>query len=402
MIKDNTYTKNNVCLGLFNLLVFLVCSFLLIFITESKNKVTVIFYIIMIGLATGSAFLAQNINKKRFNIFFYAFSACILVFLLGFRNYSGIDDPQYRYMFEVSKSIGPINYFMSINKIEPGYLVINYFVGLFTNNYFFVQFISSLIPLVIFYYAFYNLKDSCNIAICVFLLSTILLFQILASALVRIFIASSIVFYSFKYIMNKNSLKYIISILIASLFHYSALIMLIFVYLAFPKEKQKINLVFYCLIVIVLSFIVFKYAGFFFSSFISDRYLAYSTGLSSISIGSFDTLPIILCLFVMEKYIKKGYTSTYKSMLLIYFFSLIYSLLSSVGGLGRIVYYTNTAMFILFPVLVSNIKKDNLLLKCIISGCVISYGFLFIYMTKFNNIHSAMQLFPYCNIWFTI
>ena len=70
----------------------------------------------------------------------------------------------------------------------------------------------------------------------VFLLSTMIYFQMLAVSLVRMFIALSIVFNAMYYIPQRDTKKYISLVLLASTFHYSALYASVNIFLFKPEK----------------------------------------------------------------------------------------------------------------------------------------------------------------------
>ncbi|WLR49053.1 EpsG family protein [Halobacillus litoralis] len=391
----NDYKTNNL-LGLFTSYIYVVSAFLVYFMMPTEYRSTYVFYVIVI---LGSTFFAALASQSKSSLMFDVnlfFSFLILFFVLGFRNYSGIDDDSYiRIFYEVSNQ-GWLSRFMQTT-MEPGYLMLNAAVSLFTDNYIYMQLLSSLIPLSLFFFVFKRHKKDINLPMAVFLLSTILYFQVLSVGLVRMFIAIGIVFFSFYYLSRNETKKYVTIIIIASLFHYSALFMLTLTYISNKKSWENNRYKKFILLAVIFTPMVFFIISYLFIPFMGARYAIYGNiDDVNFSLSSLSTLPLLFFLLLHNnnKEIKK-ITSLF---ITIFALNSILSFYGSILPMGRLIFYTNIALFIVAPMISRYLKKD--LWKLIFNGAIILYAYLYVYRTQFTLESHIPNLFPYQNIFY--
>lgn len=134
--------------------------------------------------------------------------------------------------------------------IESGYIYLNKFVSIFSNSYVLVQILTTGICL---YFTYRFISDNIQIkyhgiAFIVLLCSTLYLSYYCSG--VRQGIATSICLFSTKQIINRRFIKFIILIIIASLFHKSALIFLP-AYFVYKKKMSTKHLI----LLLILSYI---------------------------------------------------------------------------------------------------------------------------------------------------
>lgn len=396
-IKDK---KNSSLYSAIYIYIYLVAATLVCLIIPSENRKTTIFYCLIILSATIFVALAQGTRNKVLFKIFISISFFILFFIFAYRNFSAIDDLSYVRIFNNVNINGLLEHFKN-TKLELGYLLLNKIILLFTDNYLFMQLISSFIPLFLFYYAFVKNRNNINLSMAVFLFITLIYFKMLSTGLVRMFISMGIVINSYKYIYEKNNKKFIILILIASLFHYSALFMFILEYFFISKRdiKKKSN----SFIVLVLFAIPI---GFMFISkvlvpILGSRYIKYGIiGKFTLSLSSFDTLPILILLIIYGKKVKDENKNKYKLFISIFSLSSIISFYSGMVPVGRLVFYTNIALFLVAPMISQSMKnnKDRIIFDAI----MILYGFVYVYFTQFTLNEYIPRLFPYQNIFFNM
>lgn len=378
--------------------VFFMLIALILSLTQPIEYVkTAIFYSLVIIIAVMFAALAQNAKTAFFfNIYFFL-SFLTLFFVLGFRNYSGIDDISYIRTFYDVIEYGWWERF-KVSTMEPGYLILNYLVSLFTENYIYMQLISSFIPLALFYYAFKKNKSNISLPMAIFLLCTMLYFQMLSVSLVRMFIAISIVFNAYTYILQKRPIKYIALILLASMFHYSAFFMVVFGYFSLNNKNISKRANRFILVLFILIPIIFIAVSKLLVPLLGARYAAYGVlGSLQFEISSLDTVPLLILLIYFYKKVNYPDKDYLKLFLVIFIFSSILSFYSSLIPLGRLIFYVNSAFFIAAP-MVSKKLNDKLLFNIII----ILYGFVYVYWTQFTLESHIPYLFPYQNLFFTV
>lgn len=387
---------SNAIIGCIYILFVIVISIIL----PDKNFKTNIYYFGMILASVLFSALAQNTRcKYKYKIFIFL-SFIILFFNLGFRNFSGIDDESYRRIFlEVSQRGWLLQ--NKITGMEPGYLILNDLVSFFTNEYIYMQLISSFIPLFLFYHAFDTYKDIIDLPMAILLLSTMFYFQVLSAAVVRIFIAMGIVINSFKYIIKKDYKRYIFMIIIAGMFHYSSLIMSVLLYFSLNeinifKKKKK-----FIITSIILTPIIFIVVSKYIAPIMGDRYASYtSIGSFKFDISSFDTLPILFLLLTNKNNIDRRRLIDFNVLIVIFSMSSIISFYSSMVPVGRLIFYTNSSLFLAAP-MVSRSLKGNVK-GLLFDSIMILYAFIYVCYTQLTLSSHIQNLYPYSNIFYSI
>lgn len=380
-------------------LIFILYGFVALtmcYLQPKESFITSVFYSLVILFAVlFSAFAQRSKNSITFKIN-YSLSFLILFFILGFRNYSGIDDPSYISIFNEVAQVGWIEKFRT-STMEPGYLFLNYVVSIFTDNYLYMQLVSAFIPLYLFYFTFNKYKSVINLPSAIFLFCCLIYFQMLSVSLIRMFIAISIVFCAYSYILQKKTLKYVGLILIASLFHYSAFFAIIFTYFSLDKQYLQRKAVRFIIVLFLLIPIIYISVSKFLVPLLGARYSAYGTiGNLHINITNFDTIPFVFLLLLYLRKFNDGEKHYYKLFMVIFSFSSIISFYSSMVSFGRLVFYTNVALFIAAPMVIGKIKNN-----LIFNGLIVLYGFIYVYWTQFTLKSNIPHLFPYQNIFFS-
>lgn len=188
---------------------------------------TLIVYIIAIAILLNSI----NLKNKKGIYLFMVFS--ILIILASLRDKTiGNDTHVYMNLFTKLQNI-KLEYYS--DRYEIGYLFLNKFVGIFSKNPQSILVTTSII--ILSSYSRFIKRYSKNVYV-----STILFFLLgyFGSSMntLRHQLAIVILFFSYKYIREKKFMKFILVVIMASLFHNTAIIFLI----AYPVSKLKVNL----------------------------------------------------------------------------------------------------------------------------------------------------------------
>lgn len=376
-------------------------AFIMSYFLTSQNIKTSLFYSAIILASVTFASFAELTHRNRlfYNLFMF-FSFFILFFVYGFRNFTAIDDPSYIQIFESVKNVGWVTQF-KITTMEPGYLLLNHVVSLFTNDYFYMQLITSFIPLFLFYYGFDKYKKIISIPTAVFLLCSMLYFQMLAVALIRMFIAIGIVFIAFRFIPEKKPKKFILHILIAGMFHYSALFLLFLTYFSLNEDNLKKKTTKIYSLLFIASPIIFIFVGRLVVPLLGSRYKGYgSIDSANLTVGAFTTLPLIILLMFFSKKFTGSEKLFFKLFLFTYSVSIIISLFGDMISLGRLIFYSYTAFILAVSMVNKKIRfNDN---KIIFSVIIIFYGFLYVFYSQFTNGIHIDNLYPYNNMFFSL
>lgn len=395
--KRNYYKKE---IDVFIVYVYILTAFVMILALPKEYITTNLYYSSVILLAVMFAGLAQNSKKSFFYYIYMGLSFAILFFTYGFRDFSAIDDGAYGRIFESVSEIGWINQFLNTT-MEPGYLMLNYIVSMFTHDYLYMQLITSFIPLFLFYYGFKKYRNMISIPTAVFFLCTMLYFQMISVALIRMFIGISIIFVAFYYIPKRKPIKYMSLVILASIFHYSAFFLIFLTYFAINKKSLSKKATRTYLLLFIMTPFIFIIISKFIVPLLGSRYSHYGS-IESIEIGfsTFTTLPLILFLLLFYRKFHSNNQLYFKLFLTIYALSIIISLFGGMVGLGRLIFYSYAAFILASAMIGKLLVRDSK--KLLYTGVMASYGFLYVYVTQFTLDHHVPYLFPYENLFFTL
>lgn len=170
-------------------------------------------------------------NKK--NKYIYIISGVVLILFATFRPHTlNVDTntyinyyntvPSFRYLFEYN------NYYF-----EKGYVFLNMLISSMGLNYRFFLFITATLSLLFVTTSLYRYTSYSFLALFIYFSNFYFLNELL---IMRTGIAYSIILYAFRY-LNNNKKKYILFIMIASLFHRIALVALL------PIIIMKLNII---------------------------------------------------------------------------------------------------------------------------------------------------------------
>lgn len=197
-------------------------------------------------------FYSQKNNEEKLN-FFKISSIIITILFLGLRYANGWDYMQYYYTIE--------NY-LDTNIVSRGEFANNLLIYiarvLGSPVYFFL--INAAIQIILISKTL--LKYSDNFWLSFIFYITFPLFFLNSFSVIRMFTAISITFFGYKYIVERKPLRYLISVLIASGFHMTALVAILFYPLSLIKIKRVtviISLILGTFVVSFSNFIVTKY-----------------------------------------------------------------------------------------------------------------------------------------------
>lgn len=356
------------------------------------------FYLCIISMAVLCAWVAQAEKSKNIKRFFYVLSFLILLFVLGLRDMSGIDDKSYYHIFSNACNMD-FKSFISSSGTEIGFKFFVYITSKFTKNYYIYQFIFTFIPLSIFYKGLWNYRGILDLPSAILLFISLYYFQMLSVSLVRMFFAIMIIFYSLRFIMEKNRKRFILFVIIAGLFHISALFMIILLLFTvdikdFWKKHWKKILLLIVVIIPITNLSIVRILV----PYLPNRYNVYNMiSAINISFGSFDKLFfVMIALFFINK-IEESKREYLNLGIVLLTISILFSVFSFIGGTGRMQYYGNLGMFFCLPVIYRSLDYRKLL-SLVIAGGIMIYSFLYLWVTQFNLPSHYERLIPYIGI----
>lgn len=298
------------------------------------------------------------------------------VLFVGLRSSNiGTDTNSYIYMLE---NLDLYNFYT----MEPLFFFYSSIIDFFLNGEFKYLVYFTLISLITWFFFYKGIIDNgfliCLSVSVVFSQTNIFYDQFNT---IRQLIAISIIFFSFKYLLNFQYRKYFIFCFLASLFHYSAFISILF-FILFYFRSYFIYFIFF---IPVLFYGFFKYL-FGFLVGLNSKYNAYiDSGIDIDFLGKGALLSNVLILGLLVffiKYINSKLIDRYKFFLgvvIIGFFLQLIINYYSIGGLGaiRVTYYFNLGYIFIFNYIYLSFKGDYRLLFLLVSLFVFSIKFLY-------------------------
>lgn len=288
------------------------------------------------------------------NIFLFLISYIYLLFLGGFRSFeTGTDVNNYYQIFKYIQDGGE-SFSFAAKIVEPGWFIINWLCAVTFNDFRAVLFVSIFLSTLPIFIRAWNYREK---TFSIILYYVLLFFYLNSYNIMRQMIAVSFVFYSLLFLEQKKMKKFYILIMMASLFHYSALFCLIF-----PYYLRKIKLS----LPLVLTFIVVTYiAGVYILPIIFSKlpfigkysfYLMNDSASGSLS-------RLLLNIFFIFIYATCHYAK--KNIYLKLFFAgiLIYNILAFSPAAARLALYFIVAQLSLFPFLDSKFYWNKIALK---------------------------------------
>jgi hypothetical protein len=369
------------------------------FVLPEEYPSTNLFYLSVIFFSICFAVVSEMQSNVVLRKICFVCSFLVLFFVLAFRNASGIDDISYQGIFQELQTEGFVSKFIS-SRIEPGYLFLQYLIGVFTNNYYVAQVVNTLIPMTLFYAAFRKYRSFLSLPLAVSLLIALLYFQMLSVSLVRMFIAIGIVFYSIDCLWQQRPQRYILRILLAASVHYSSLIMILFLPFALKKDAIRKHWKTFLLSGVILLPILFVNIARM-AAVVSGRYEGYGEiNNFAFSLDALNVLPFAVIAWFYRKSIPGEYRTTFILSCVLILSSCIIELYSSMVSLGRCIFYTNLGMILVLPMGYKFAKSG--ISRWTIEVIVFVYMLLYLYVFQFFNPHHSGYLYPYNNIFFRL
>lgn len=288
-------------------------------------------------------------SKNKWQIILIVFLFLILFLFSAFRVDVGTDYKNYEIIFYDYLDIGDL----AVARLEPGFQLTFKIVSFFSDDsrLFFV-----LTSFLILFFNFWSfLKYSRSVFLSIFLFVTLYYYFNSLNA-VRQFLAMSLILcFSTRFISNRNMFKYMVSIVFASLFHTSALVMIPAYWL---NKKLRFGSLFLVLLSIPLVFLSYDFfVGVIFGVLpVYDVYTDYQAGSAS-------TFIIIQLAFLMLAFMAYKRNQSWTKEELISFNLSIFSIFLLVLSYKNTIFirlgmYFGMYFLILIPAVLSSFSKS--------------------------------------------
>lgn len=367
----------------------------------STQLSSIIFYILA-AMWTGLLLaLSQYLCKKEKGIFlgkFLLLISFLIPFIIASIRY-GVGTDYFNYV-DMYNRIFMTSLWDNLKLIEPGYILINFIAKFVFQDVQFVFIFCSFLTLLFIYLAALDnfKKEGAGLAVFIFMCTGYLTML----CIVRQALAGAIILYAFKYMYERKFYKYALFVLIACLFHYSAILLLPFYFLGVRQlsivgfKSKKIKGIVVVLITTAVLFMkqimVYVLAH---VSFLS-KYQYYFTGSDQVSslLNIVDKLPFLIFLLIFGRKIMRGIPRS-SSYIWMFIIGLLFE--SSSPELARLISYFSQSLIIILP-LFSYIfdKKINVI---VIKSGVILYGLLYLYFFYLYGPGETMGAIPYTTLW---
>lgn len=331
----------------------------------------------------------SNKVRKNFSYIISFIGLLFPIFLAGLRSVGvGTDTKGYvSFLFEIADKSSSFNEYLnsfvytnfqlkSVKNWEFGYNLLIYITAKLSSSIQFTFFVTQFIIIVFVYFGIKLIEGVFSRSFS--LLLFYLLFYGTTLNLMRQWIAISIIFYGFHFLQKRKPVFYILTCILAIMFHNSAIIGFILLpiyYYYYNNNKLVIerNLpnkhndqrFFYFTLCIIVIFFLFDSISYFISNFspaFNRYYYVYLDGTLSFSLNQFiRKLPVIICLIFTSLFIKHAKDIYF--YLSMFVFDIFFSQFGSITEQSnRIGYYFSIFDIILFSFVAKYYKKKTMYL----------------------------------------
>lgn len=328
------------------------------------------------------------------SIYPFAFlSYFIIIVFSGFRYGIGTDYFSYEYVFFNIHSENQYN-----SGLEYGFYYLSKILPQSQNGFFTLIFLLSFITNLIFYFAIKEQikkspESSRTLIIILFFITG---FYFLPFNGVRQGVAIAFVLYSYQFIKSRNLLYFCLSIILACLFHKSAILFIPFYFLYHLNLPRKLGLllVLFCFLITKLN--ILSYISNYALSSLDEKYSRYIQSppdFGGSGLGVYLYIFLFLFIYVTSHIVKINDNRKKEFSFLFIIFSIGISL--RVIALENIIFVRPSYYFTVFdiffiPIFLSLFRKNKL---------IISVGIIIIYLTTFiASLANSNGLLPYNNI----
>jgi len=331
----------------------------------------------------------ENSDYHLTNNIYLTFVGSLLVIIAGFRGDFTSDYNGYINLFNFYNTFSFKEIFQNLFGQEIGFVLVNRIIGIFSKNGIYLMFITSFIIVLLFFREFKKYSS--------YIWFSVLMFVTVGSYYtsfntIRQIMAASIIFSGSKYLYEKKLNKYILVILLATLFHKTSLIMIPFYFvLNFKFNRNKLVVAVITLLITMISLdkiieIVQKY--------IYQFYTFNKYGMCGYSYKNV-VLPLGIMIFVIYHYkkidINNGKNNIWINAVIFYAFFSILGL--KVQLIQRLSEFFAPYALLLVPLIISKINDKSLRVIYIIAAVIIMicYNFLIFKDTGYNPYYMFWQ-----------
>ena len=337
--------------------------------------------------------LSFRTNNKIFSLLLSCVAVLIPSLIAGYRDETvGMDlmyyaVPCFNSMQNI-KNISQLFAYIGFSDLEPLYIIYNFIITRFTNDFFWPLFIQQVIVISLVLFTCYRFRYALN-APALYLLFMLLCYCQSMSLNRQIF-AIGILFFSFYYVVNRKLVKFLICIVFATLFHSSGIIGLpiyfIYSYVCKLKKKESNKFLLITCVLGLLFFFMFPMVitNLIHLGILNAKYIRYTD--SSFDTHKIDML-IVMFLWCITLFGRRQivYINVIRTFIVIVFFMYLCGVYNDVATRAGIYYLLFTFMSVgIF------IKGSTKTLKTMSVFVISLYLIQFFYLAKTTDLSEAL------------
>jgi hypothetical protein len=352
-----------------------------------SDNLSILFYIILVTVVPLSLKLI-NVEKISFLSKIGYLSVFLIIFVvIGLRYNVGSDYYSYISIYNDIANLGILSSRLTF-RTEPLYALLNYIIYILFDNHLFVFLSTGLIIVSLYFISVQRYLKKTHYPVALFVFLTGFYFGFFTY--IRLSIAAMIIMYGYKFLLDKKVFKWIMIVLIATGFHYTAIVMLpIYFFVKKRFNKTIFNYIFISgIFMIILLFPtlinLLLYNTKYFSYFEGESFGNITGGINQIILH----LPVFLFIMYSSKRILRYHENLSEIYKVFVYGSFIMPLVLYLGILDRMLIYFFLSQVILVPIALSSSPKRERLL--IIFSIVLYYVSKFVY-----SLFSGSRLIPY-------
>ncbi len=339
-------------------------------------------------------FLYEYKIDYKLKYIFTLISCILLVFLSGLR---GSVDGDYESYLDIFNKLSN-HYRDYANIVEPGFVVLNLITFKLNLGFNFLIFIMAVLTILPKIYFFYKRSLNFPLTLIIFFSTSYFIFDFTQ---IRQALAIGLFIYSLRFIIEKKIVSYFLVIIVASLFHVSALILLPGYFLFNKEISNKIlySIVLVCSFVSLLQLKINLFDILFEKTLLIDNFSEKLNIYQQSEIYSFISIKQILfgLLFIHIK--KSNYANQkYLNILVnLYVFGILFAtILNQISEVAfRIKWYFFWTECLLVVSFISHIAKNRFTTKFILNSVFIIYYFIIFVILLENLSNRGQFIYPY-------
>lgn len=333
-------------------------------------------------------------KRKKSGVFFFF---VILTFLSSIRCNFGSD--YYNYYFSYNTVTFYYNSFLSAlkSRYQSGFISLSYIIKTYIGNENAIFVVISVFVSVMTWFLFIRYSKSPRVSSAVWILSG---FYLIANNLLKQYIAMTLLLWAFFLLRKKKYFIFVILVLLASIFHVTALLVVPLYIIAIYLHTTYKTFMYIVVSGVLLSILLYPLLRVLTKVSLFSRYQIYLSMVSNITIRFVMSAAIMLLFYTIIVLILLNYSKNFSIESKIYLNMIMISILITIISL-RFFYLTRIAYYFMqfLPFVISNIFSENIenlkVKKMVrfVMTMLLGYCFIFTAFSGENNYYNYSTIF---------